>query len=166
MVSVKQYFRRYSQQYYSKHKKRILKKQKQYSIKNKKAISEYGKRYRFKNKKRIAERNKRYYRKHRTARLAYDKKYRNQNKKKYIQLRLKFKYGLTIESFDKLLKKQNNKCRICSEVFTQQLKPCVDHNHITGKVRGLLCNQCNKGLGNFKDSPELLIQASKYLQVN
>ncbi len=82
------------------------------------------------------------------------------------QKRLK-KYGLTIRRYENLLKKQNNRCRICNEINTYgpwRDKLVVDHCHKTGKVRGLLCDKCNKGLGQFNDNIELLQNAIKYLK--
>jgi hypothetical protein len=63
--------------------------------------------------------------------------------------------------------KQDGCCAICKQhqvCFKNTL--CVDHNHVTGKIRKLLCNDCNKGLGFFKDSPELLDIALQYLMEN
>lgn len=54
------------------------------------------------------------------------------------------------------------KCRICNAVPYNDIL-CVDHDHETGEVRGLLCSQCNTGLGMFRDNPELLTRARKYL---
>ena len=50
-------------------------------------------------------------------------------------------------------------CDICSKVFKTL---CIDHCHITGKIRGLLCSACNIGLGKFKDKPDLLKKAAEY----
>ena len=72
----------------------------------------------------------------------------------------KHKYGITDEEYDSLLIKQVARCAICNE----HVKLCVDHDHNTGKVRGLLCNTCNAGLGMFKDSIRLLAGAIVYLQ--
>ena len=68
--------------------------------------------------------------------------------------------GLTIEELDALYKKQNNKCFICGEPNPTDL----DHDHKTGKIRFLLCKHCNRGLGAFKDNPELLRKAAKALE--
>ena len=51
-------------------------------------------------------------------------------------------------------------CRICGN---EEEKLVVDHDHVTGKVRGMLCNHCNRGLGHFRDNPELLESAKSYL---
>jgi hypothetical protein len=70
---------------------------------------------------------------------------------------------LTFGERDKKVEKQNNQCLICETVFTEEIKPNVDHNHKTGKVRGILCRECNLGLGYFKDSATILAGAIKYL---
>jgi len=72
------------------------------------------------------------------------------------------KYGLTKESYENLIKKQNNKCFICERKFTKT--PHIDHSHGTGKVRGLLCYPCNSGLGQFEDDIDRLKRAVKYLK--
>lgn len=77
------------------------------------------------------------------------------------------KYGITAEEFDALLSAQDGRCAICG---TRDPKGpwntfVVDHDHYTGKVRGLLCNACNQGIGHFKDSVVFLTQAAKYLSI-
>lgn len=75
-------------------------------------------------------------------------------------------YGITIDEYEELERKQGGLCAICGggEVIGRRL--AVDHCHKSGKVRGLLCQACNTALGKFKDSPELLANAIKYLQEN
>lgn len=72
------------------------------------------------------------------------------------------KYGLDKDSYEVLLQKQKNKCAICTKEFIST--PHVDHNHKTGKVRGLLCYPCNSGLGQFEDDIDRLKRAIKYLK--
>lgn len=81
---------------------------------------------------------------------------------------LKLMYGMTPEDYDKMLEQQDNCCAICKTATpTGKWKVfAVDHCHITGKVRGLLCNECNRGMGLLRDSPELLIAAANYLKEN
>lgn len=83
---------------------------------------------------------------------------RNQNFKK--------KYNLTINKVNALLIKQNGKCRICQTLIKDcsNTKIHVDHDHITGHVRGILCRFCNTGLGNFRDKAEILRAAAEYLE--
>lgn len=76
--------------------------------------------------------------------------------------RSKIKYGITEESFNQLLINQNNCCAICLNPFDDKRKPCIDHNHQTNKIRGLLCNNCNIGFGFFKENITILQNAIKY----
>lgn len=83
--------------------------------------------------------------------------------------RLKEKYGLTVEQFDAMLKTQKGLCAICGRPPSGKgqcgKSPVlhVDHDHATGKVRGLLCPQCNQALGKFRDDVEILTSAIDYL---
>lgn len=79
---------------------------------------------------------------------------------------LRFRYNITIKDYEKTLLKQNKKCAICGadEPGYQRSYFCVDHDHASGKIRGLLCYACNLGLGKFKDSIEILKSAIKYLR--
>lgn len=67
--------------------------------------------------------------------------------------------GMTSEWFETRM----NQCGICECPFPDPRKRHVDHDHVTNQVRGVLCEQCNHGLGNFKDDPELLTKAIDYL---
>lgn len=75
------------------------------------------------------------------------------------------KYGLTIEDYERLVREQEGSCALCGEPPTQG-NLAVDHCHTSGRVRGLLCRGCNTGLGNFKESPELLDRAANYLRTH
>lgn len=79
---------------------------------------------------------------------------------------LKRRYDLTIEEYDKMLEYQGFVCDICKtgNPGNEYKHFCVDHNHKTGKVRGLLCGQCNRALGGFYDSLKNLKNAVKYLE--
>lgn len=69
-------------------------------------------------------------------------------------------YNITIKDYELLLEKQNGKCAICQKERGLH----VDHNHVTGKVRGLLCGQCNKAIGLLKDDCKVLKNAISYLE--
>lgn len=80
------------------------------------------------------------------------------------------RYGLDAEDLLRLLDRQEGLCaikgcnkRISFDSVDKCDKPHVDHNHVTGEVRGLLCLTCNTGLGMFGDSPDLLVAAREYL---
>lgn len=79
--------------------------------------------------------------------------------------RLKTVYGITVEDYDRMYLEQFGRCKICDkhqQEFTKRLY--VDHCHITGKVRGLLCFNCNIAIGKLGDSPDICIKAAKYLK--
>lgn len=63
-----------------------------------------------------------------------------------------------------MLVDQNGACAICGGVNKDGRKLFVDHDHATGQVRGLLCNLCNRGIGNMRDSIKLLRAAADYLE--
>src|SRR5262245_51094954 len=71
------------------------------------------------------------------------------------------RYGITPAEYDALLEKQGGLCAICRKRSKQRL--CVDHCHLTGTVRGLLCTSCNLGLGSLKDDQASLVAALAYL---
>ena len=72
-------------------------------------------------------------------------------------------YGLTPEQVDIVRKEQGGYCPGCQRDL-KTVKECVDHNHATGKVRGLLCDSCNKALGLVGDDIKILFNLMKYLE--
>jgi hypothetical protein len=119
------------------------------------------------------EEKRAWYREHRDEQLAYGIKWRAENKDKqranyqrrkhsYRERELLAKYGINAAQFDAMRDAQGGVCLICSEPFTKM--PHVDHCHATGEVRGLLCSDCNIGLGRFKDRPDRLEAAASYLR--
>lgn len=130
---------------------------------NKEKRSSYGKEYRAKNKEKLAA----YFsspevkarRASQKGRMAI---YRENNKEKIKSKRLLKNYGLTLVQMEEMIKAQGDKCFICLLV-----KPLVvDHNHKTGKVRNLLCKECNAGIGLLKDSEEILTNALNYIKTH
>lgn len=100
------------------------------------------------------------------ARLAQEKWRKNpKNKRANLSSAYKAKYGITLDSYEEMLEKQDRKCYICGNEANYNGKPLyVDHCHDSGKVRKLLCQHCNSGLGMFRDNPELLIKAADYVK--
>lgn len=87
-----------------------------------------------------------------------------QNKKDWLA-----KYGITPAGFDELLASQDGVCRICASPDPKMKRAkrlYVDHCHLTGKIRGLLCFKCNTMLGNAEDQPERLRAAAEYLEAH
>lgn len=73
------------------------------------------------------------------------------------------KYGATTEEIESMFKQQSGKCAICGGQSSAGRRLSIDHDHETGQIRGLLCDKCNRGLGLFGDSPELMREAAAYL---
>lgn len=73
---------------------------------------------------------------------------------------LRWRYGITVEEYDAMFERQEGLCAICS---VPRKRFHVDHDHETKRVRGLLCNNCNTGIGMFQDNPTLLRLASMYV---
>lgn len=107
------------------------------------------------------------------------KKWRAANRERYRQSQEDWRarnpgynHGLSPESFDAMLREQGGVCRICGEPETAGRQLAIDHDaaHCPGRfgcpecVRGLLCNQCNRGLGFFGHDPELLRKAADYIE--
>ena len=73
------------------------------------------------------------------------------------------KFGMTIEQYDAMLEAQSGGCFVCSRSPREDISLHVDHDHSTGKVRGILCFRCNNALADFQEDPELLRKAASYL---
>lgn len=98
---------------------------------------------------------------HREIVQAKGREYYAQNKHKERNWRLKKTYGITLDDYDNMLKSQNGVCAVCGSSSDKSFH--VDHNHKTGKVRGLLCDKCNKALGFVKDDVGILEKLKGYL---
>lgn len=125
-----------------------------------------------------------YLREHNRNRLQQDPEFRAQRSRYWQEFRatrgdewarqrnrqhkLKLYYGISAEDYDRMLDAQGGRCAICggtqTEADVRKRHLSVDHCHATGRVRGLLCESCNFGLGKFRDDPALLAAALEYLQ--
>jgi len=78
--------------------------------------------------------------------------------------------GITVQTYNEMLERIDNKCEICGNEETRKnpdgrtTRLCIDHCHKTEKIRGMLCHSCNTGIGKFKDDIELLQKAIEYLK--
>jgi hypothetical protein len=104
--------------------------------------------------------------------VANTKRWRAKNKEHFLEwgrAYQKFRlFGVSTDRYQEMLAKQNGLCAICQKPETvvrqkRLLALAIDHDHVTKKIRGLLCSNCNQGLGRFKDNPSLLIAAAGYL---
>lgn len=105
-----------------------------------------------------------------TCMREYDAKYRTTEKYRIKVRRQKWRdqgIKITYDEYKIMLAAQDGKCAICERTVNQFGKGmCVDHDHATGAVRGILCTDCNMGIGNLKDDVRLVRKALKYLEVH
>ena len=92
------------------------------------------------------------------------KQYIKQNGEKIKNAKLMTRYGISIEEYKQKLDSQDKKCAICKTNLEMEKRTHLDHDHNTGKIRGILCWNCNGGLGNFSDDIERLKSAINYLK--
>lgn len=100
----------------------------------------------------------------------YLREHRKQHRLSYSESDMNRKYGITLQEYAQRIVDQNGVCAICKQPETHmrngKLKAlAVDHDHKTGAVRGLLCSDCNTGIGKLKDDPEIMKSAIRYLQL-
>lgn len=96
---------------------------------------------------------------------AQRKKWAHENEELLKDINLKYKFGITLEEYNTKLAAQNHGCAICNKSAAENGKRhAVDHDHETKKIRGLLCDNCNRALGKMKDNPALLRKAADYLE--
>ena len=121
-------------------------------------VKHYGIKYRKEHKAEKAE----YFSKRYCQDKQYYDDYYQKNKDRSRNSSLVRAYNLTLEQYDAMFAEQEGKCYLCG--LAKRL--AVDHNHTTGKVRRLLCSECNTGLGKFNDDPALLQKALDYLEIH
>jgi hypothetical protein len=118
--------------------------------------------------------DRQYYSNHKEKKKEEQKKYRSLHKeeiKKQDHERHKryrrdlAKYGITLKEYESILIAQNYKCKICGKHVSELNRSLfVDHDHNTGKIRGLLCQYCNSAIGYFNDDGNILLNAIDYLK--
>jgi hypothetical protein len=142
----------------------------------------YEKEYRAKNKETINKYQREYRAAHVEQRRAYMKDYYSENvdsirkksevyfksryplcRDKYLNSQLKSRYGITLAERSKMLEDQGGCCAICKSETPGSKNWHVDHCHVTGRVRGILCQRCNLLLSNATDNPDTLLAAVAYL---
>lgn len=108
----------------------------------------------------------------REGRAKYNRAFRDENPGHVRGTQFKYLYGVSIDAYQEMLVAQHGVCAICEKPETAKSSwskhgearwLCVDHDHATGAIRGLLCNACNHALGHMHDDPSLLRRAADYL---
>lgn len=97
---------------------------------------------------------------HKAKQRARSKRYRERHPDRRRDTLMRHKYGLSLREYDALIEAQHWQCAICK----REAKLVVDHDHATGRVRGLLCNPCNTALGLLAENTTALGRAIRYLK--
>jgi hypothetical protein len=123
-------------------------------------------RYRLNHPDEVREQQKVYRGRNRLAVNGRRRKWSKKNAESVRASQLRARYGIEPEDYDSLLTKQNGVCAVCekSQSNTRYKYLCVDHDHTTGVVRGLLCHNCNRALGLLKDNPRAVEKLLTYLR--
>ncbi len=111
----------------------------------------------------VRKNNKQHYVKNLEKSRKYHREYRkaHYDAEKQRACQLKHKYGLTIEQRQAMVDQQEGKCFICR---TEKRVLFIDHDHATGKIRSLLCHNCNAAIGLFDEDPAVLRRAATYIE--
>jgi len=116
--------------------------------------------------------SKEYYHANRDAIIEYQRQQRlNIPLEKWTEWSRKSRHGMSKQQFEDMLADQDGKCSICLDPIgvvvgtrKKEGQACVDHCHLTGKIRGLLCTRCNTGIGHLRDSVDNVTRALEYLK--
>jgi hypothetical protein len=105
----------------------------------------------------------------RSENLIASKKYSENHPDRLADAQMRCKYGIGLVEYAAILEKQGGGCAICGAPPSKRPRSdratlCIDHDHTSGEVRGLLCRGCNHGLGQFADNAEILEKAAAYLR--
>lgn len=124
-------------------------------------------------KKCVNIRRRKYYQKNKVHIIAVAKKYRDKNRERVLHNKRKQAYGITSTQYKTMLKEQNFVCAVCKNPETSKVGKgkhatkvnslSVDHNHRTGKIRGLLCSKCNRALGYLQESVDIMKSLISYI---
>jgi len=132
-----------------------------YGCQTKKELEEFGKHNNTKDKRQHY--CKECARQYRLENKDKNKQYQKDRRKKNISTVMQ--YGITLEEYDEIQSRQGHKCALCykHKNSTYRKKLYIDHCHVSGKIRGLLCQHCNTMLGFARDDKQILLNAVKYL---
>jgi hypothetical protein len=137
-----------------------------------KRTPEQNREYRARNLESIRERDRERIKPHykTMAKAKYDRRRRAQTKEEYRSWKLKSSYGISLEDYNVMHKDQGGLCAICSNPETRKAnhgpwtkRLAVDHCHASGRVRGLLCQDCNTAIGLLRDDAAIAASANRYL---
>ena len=153
--------------YREEHPDKIIESRKKTVEKNREKLNQRAREYVAKNRAKIRERNKRRRQENLDAYRAREREYYAQNKDKIRARFLKSTYGITMLQYDALLASQNYCCACCGAGEPRGTGNFnVDHDHETGQIRGIVCQNCNAGIGQLGDTLDGVKKAIAYLETS
>jgi hypothetical protein len=160
---------KYERNWYAEHRDEQLLKMKAWREENPEKMKVAHQRWNATHKEQNKQTQKEYRQKNRSrVRKWKDEWYHNNlNKGREMHRRYyyKRKYGITPNDYERMIQEREGKCDLCGKPIERtKYQPCIDHDHETGKIRGLLHTNENKALGLLEDNPELLTKALDYLK--
>jgi ferric-dicitrate binding protein FerR (iron transport regulator) len=160
MTRDKEKKRAYNAEYYAAHKEQARASQAKYRAAHREQQRAGARAYYAAHPEQCRAYRAKYDASHKEQKREYNAAHRDHNR----QARLKREYGITPADFDRLLAAQNGCCAICGTDKPGGMgRFHVDHDHATGRVRGILCHGCNTVLGHSRDDPRVLLAATAYL---
>lgn len=153
-----------------KNRERLRERKKEYERTHREQTLAMKRREYWRHRERYVEQSRASYRKNKEERLRYSREYVARNREKTLRYMTEWHmrrwYRLAISDYDRMLESQNGRCAICGTTVPGRGRKrfCIDHDHVAGKVRGLLCMACNIGIGMFCDDIEKTEAALAYLK--
>jgi hypothetical protein len=137
-----------------------------WKARNKEMVKEYSLLWRQANKEYAKQAKKEWDAENKDRRKEYDKNFKTKNPDYFKNKHLESTYGIPIEEYDRMLHNQRGRCAVCGKHAeeTHRKRLFVDHSHATGKIRALLCQQCNTALGMVKEDTDILFALVAYLE--
>ena len=160
----------YNREYYINNREKIIKQNKEYTEKHKEEKKIYYREYGQKNKEILYAKAKIRNKKNKEHIAERMKKWNEDNKEHVRSYFIQKKYGLSTEEYKNIIENNKGLCPICKSVLVfgvgvrDPKAATIDHNHETGKVRDVLCSNCNMGIGKFKENIITIQAALDYLK--
>lgn len=151
---------------YAKGREKYLERARQCRQENREVLAEKQRAYHAGNREYIAERSAKWREANRETLAVKKRKYAAENRDHAADYKRERNYGVTRLQYDEMVALGGDGCWVCGKTNLSGRQLAVDHDHETGTVRGLLCSNCNSGLGKIGDSLAAVLRMAQYLQTN
>jgi uncharacterized CHY-type Zn-finger protein len=150
--------------WYAKNSEAARQRSREWQAKNPDKVRAIKRRWEAKNLEAVRQKSREWYAKNPEAARQSRREWRAKNPGKVLANARRRTYGISPEDVIALRKAQGGKCPGCLREFSSLFRDHVDHDHATGRIRGILCSNCNSGMGLLKDDPEILLRLAAYLR--